>query len=47
MGQLLAYVSPFSFDIVIGLQLFVARHSLASRGHSETIVGLVPLLFGV
>jgi MFS family permease len=47
MGQVLLYVIPFSFDIVIGLQLFVARHSLASRGHSETIVGLVPLLFGV
>jgi len=33
-------------DIVVSQLLFVGRHSLASRGASEAVVGSIPLIYG-
>lgn len=41
------YAYPFAVDIVVALLLFVARHSLASRGMSEGAVGSILLCYGL
>jgi MFS family permease len=43
----LLLIFPFAMDIVIALLLFVGRHSLASRGFDENIVGRVSLFYGI
>ena len=47
MTVFIIYFFPFAMDIVLSLLLFVGRHSLASRGATETEVGSIPLLFGI
>jgi predicted MFS family arabinose efflux permease len=41
------YGLPFLADLVVGLVLFVGRHSLASRGFDETTVGSIVLCYGL
>ncbi len=41
------YAYPLIVDIVVGLALFVGRHSLAARGHGEATVGSVLLCYGI
>ncbi len=40
------YSYPFAVDIVVGLLLFVGRHSLASRGLGEETVGSILFCYG-
>ena len=47
MTLFIIYFFPFAMDIVLSLLLFVGRHSLATRGASESEVGSIPLLFGI
>jgi MFS family permease len=47
MNNFVIYFFPFCMDIVVSLLLFVGRHSLASQGASEAVVGSIPLFFGV
>lgn len=42
----LLFLLPFTMDIIVGLLLFVGRHSLASQGYSETTVGTILLFYG-
>lgn len=37
---------PLLADLVVGLVLFVGRHSLASQGHDEATVGSIVLCYG-
>jgi predicted MFS family arabinose efflux permease len=46
MTTFVIYFYPFCMDIVVSLLLFVGRHSLASQGASEAVVGSIPLVFG-
>jgi MFS family permease len=41
------YTYPFAVDIVVALLLFVGRHSLASRGMGEDVVGSILLFYGL
>lgn len=41
------YTYPFAVDIVVALLLFVGRHSLASRGMGEDVVGSILLCYGL
>ena len=47
MKKLVLYIFPFSVDIIIGLVLFLGRHSLASQGYSESTVASILLCYGV
>lgn len=47
MRAVVLYGFPFIADIVVGLMLFVGRHSLASRGYGEATVGSIVLVYGV
>ncbi len=46
MKAIILYSFPLIADIVVGLVLFVGRHSLASRGYGETAVGSIVLVYG-
>ncbi|MCU0520764.1 MAG: MFS transporter [Anaerolineae bacterium] len=46
LRAIVLYGFPFIADIVVGLTLFVGRHSLASRGYDEATVGSVVLVYG-
>ena len=41
------YSYPFAVDIVVAVLLFVGRHSLASRGFDENVVGSILLCYGI
>jgi MFS family permease len=40
------YSYPMIVDVVVGVMLFVGRHSLASRGYDEATVGSVLIYYG-
>ncbi len=47
MASFAVYLFPFTMDIVVGLVLFVGRHSLAAGGAPESVVASIPLYFGI
>lgn len=47
MKKLILYGLPMSFDIIVGLTLFVGRHGLASRGYDEAVVGSIVMFYGI
>ena len=46
MKAIVLYGFPLIADIVVGLMLFVGRHSLASRGYDDATVGSIVLVYG-
>jgi len=47
MPKILTNLLPLTVDIIASLILFVGRHSLATRGYSETTVGTLVLVYGL
>jgi len=47
LKTLVIYGLPFTMDIVVGLVLFVGRHSLASRGYGEETIASIMLGYGI
>jgi MFS family permease len=47
MPKFLTNLLPLTADIIASLVLFLGRHSLASRGYSETTVGTLVLVYGL
>ncbi len=47
MKKIILFGLPLIFDIIVSLVLFVGRHSLASRGYGEEIVGSIVMFYGV
>jgi MFS family permease len=47
MPKFLTNLLPLTVDIIASLILFVGRHSLATRGYSETTVGTLVLVYGL
>jgi len=47
MKKLILFGLPMSFDIIVGLTLFVGRHGLASRGYGEATVGSIVMFYGI
>jgi len=46
LKRFVLYGLPFLADLIVGLVLFVGRHSLASRGFDEATVGSIVLCYG-
>ena len=46
LKRFVLYGLPLLADLIVGLVLFVGRHSLASRGFDETTVGSIVLVYG-
>jgi MFS family permease len=47
MPKFLTNLLPLTADVIASLVLFLGRHSLASRGYSETTVGTLVLVYGL
>ncbi len=47
MKKIVLYIFPFSVDIIIGLILFLGRHSLASQGYEASTVATIAFCFGI
>ncbi len=47
MPKFLTNLLPLTVDIIASLLLFLGRHSLATRGYSETTVGTLVLVYGL
>ncbi len=45
--RILLYIFPFSVDIIVGLLLFLGRHSLASQGFSQGTVASIAFVYGI
>lgn len=47
MYNFTVYLFPLLMDIIVGLVLFAGRHSLAERGYTESVVGSIPIIYGI
>jgi hypothetical protein len=47
MKKIILYIFPFSVDIIVGLILFLGRHSLASQGYEESTVATIAFFYGI
>lgn len=47
MKKIVLYIFPFSVDIIVGLILFLGRHSLASQGYEESTVATIAFFYGI
>jgi hypothetical protein len=47
MKKWIIYLFPLVVDVIIGLNMFLGRHSLASRGYGEQVVASIVLCFGI
>lgn len=47
MKKLIIYLFPLVVDVIVGLNMFLGRHSLANRGYGEAVVASIVLCFGI